>query len=228
MSKFCLFLFSTSLKFKLCFNIKRPQELSKLYRIFGNDYENVTRNVAKSTIINEAQVFSIRDFRVNRLSISRILQSKLEPVLKQNHLRMTNFFLHGIKFTKLINDRNLFRVLNGIYNEKAQYVKDALLYIKNTEAITQKIKVDAKYTTEIANQRAEFDLVKRSQINYERKTEIVQVDSLKETFEKLNITQSKNQSQTNQYFLSFCYFDMLAKKQNIVLMANNFNNIKLI
>ena len=53
-------------------------QIGKLYRNHGSEYHEVIYKVCKNEVLNQAQTFSLDDFRKNRPAIKESIKEKLE------------------------------------------------------------------------------------------------------------------------------------------------------
>jgi hypothetical protein len=208
------------------FSFFSPDELGKLYRKFEYDYQNVIQRVARSAVLNEGQQFTIIDYRSERAKIYRILQIKLKQIFKDNHLTFLNLFVSSINFGKQINELNLKRVLNDIYNEKAKYTKQIALIWAQTDVLVNDFKNQARFILANATYSS-VNIVKSSTIDYSYKMEIIHADQLNESLNELNFRNTSSKAVLKQR-LSYVYFYSLINHKNLNVFSQDLIQKKVL
>lgn len=190
-----------------------------MYRKFSDEYDKIIKNVIKSLILNEGQQFTINEYRTQRLNITTILKSKLEEQLKQYHMKLLNVYLLRINFDKLINNLNLKRVLNDIYNERAKHIKTIKLTVAETNLQINNYKNKAKYEIEYANCASNNVILKNSTINYGYTLEIVRNQQFNQTLNELNFI-GVNRNEVLKQRLSYIYYYTLLYHDKLNIFRN--------
>ena len=120
-------------------------------------------------------------------------------------------------FDKVINDLNLKRVMNDIYNEKAKYEKLTAITYKQTEVLVTVLQNKALEITENANNNGSYGVLKIEQAYYDRIIELTHIEGLAENLDGLEFVGDKHK-------MSFCWVNSLVYNDKIKYYQNNMVN----
>ncbi|RNA32575.1 hypothetical protein BpHYR1_038701 [Brachionus plicatilis] len=189
-------------------------KLNLHYRKFGSDPESLIKSVCLSEIQNIGQKFSIESYRERRLNVRDFFRKQLKKRLENDYfIKFHNLYVHQIKFTKVINNLNLVRMLNGLYKEKAEYEKLTNLTIAETARVVRSVKNAAKEIVENAKANADNLILKKAKYDLYTEMENTHLKYLNRSLSKLFFS-TKTQNDT-QKTLSFCYLSSLINNENI-------------
>lgn len=195
------------------------EKIGKIYRTHDIHYGQVIYRICKSSLINHAQEFAIKDFRSRRMEIKTYLKEKIKLRLKEEGINLFNIYMEEISFDKLINEINLKSIMNKIYNEKAEAEKTTALIHKQTEVEVTVYKNKARAAYGIAKQNGTYGTLQPEKTNYERTVELVHIKGLKESMDGLGFSSLKEK-------ISFCWYNSLVYNDKIKYWhPNDFNKV---
>lgn len=177
--------------------------IGKLYRNHGTNYEQVIHNVCKSEILNQAQTFSINDFRKNRPEIKEFIAEKIREKLETEYgLKLFNFFMNELIFDKTINEINLKNILNDILNEKAIYDKNTIMAETETQRLVKEYKNLARVIYVGATLNGTYGVIKPANAEYDEILQTALSESLVKSYEGLGMSNDKIK-------MSYCWLSSL-------------------
>lgn len=177
--------------------------IGKLYRNHGTNYEKVIYNVCKSEILNQAQTFSLDDFRRKRPEIKAFIAEKLREKLKDQYgLKLFNFFMNELIFDKTINEINLKNILNEILNEKAIYDKNTVIAQTETQRLVKEYKNLARVVYVGATLNGTYGIMKPANAEYDVTIQTALSESLVKSYEGLGMNNDKIK-------MSYCWMNSL-------------------
>jgi hypothetical protein len=170
--------------------------------------------------MNEAQVFSVNDFRDKRSAVTKILVEKLKQKLAESHVKLGSLYIGKITYPERILSLSLKRVIESILNEKAYYEKETSILRQNTTAMVESIKNLAKENIVNAQNNAKEFIVRRAYLDYEYQLDMLNVQLLNQTLDELNFPPPLTK-EAKQKRMSFCYLYELSKMKNLRYTSNN-------
>lgn len=184
-------------------------KIGQLYRNHGIAYKPLIYNICKSELLNEAQKFSIENFRTNRWKVKSRLKEQIAKRLAELYgTTFYDMFIEEIKFDKLINDINLKNTINEILNQKAVHEKDLTLVHQETKVKTNELKNQARVVNAIAKLNSTMTVVNIAKTEFKSVLELEHINGLQNNMENLGFTDEKRK-------MSFCWMNSLVYNDKI-------------
>ena len=208
--------------------LNSKSKLGELYTKFGPNYEDIIMSVSRSELMNAGQQFSIDDYRAKRLKVRKHLKERLAKRLAEDYsVILFDLYLDKLQFTDEINQLNLKRMLNGIYNEKAVYEKQTVVTREETLLKTQALRNQATLILQSAELEANYTYLKFAQVNQETLLEKTFVGYLNRSYNDLNFYDggAAKAASNKKIMMSYCWLSSLLNcKGNVTyyLMDKNF------
>jgi hypothetical protein len=172
--------------------------------------------------MNSGVAFSLDEYRKNRTEIRVFLREKLRATLESKyHVKMLDLYMGRIVFSRTIDNLNLLRMLNGIFNEQASYVKETNLIRAETNMKINELKNEVKYTIASAQSNAENQITKLGKINKYRTLELAHLTGLNNSLNQLSFNVAAGQKVDIQKAMSFCYANSLVNNENVRFIDTN-------
>ena len=193
-------------------------QIGKLYRNHGSEYHEVIYKVCKNEVLNQAQTFSLDDFRKNRPAIKESIKEKLAEKLRNVYgLGLFNFFINELVFDREINKIYLKNTLEAIYREKALYDKNTALAEMETERLVKEYKNLARVVSVGATLNGTYGVVKPSQTDYDRVMELALSESLTSNYQSLGMD-------NDQIKMSYCWMNSLVYNPKVKFYQPSTNS----
>ena len=181
-----------------------------LYRKYGTDYEGIAERLSRSELTIHGADYNIDAYRLKRVTVknqlTKMLRKRLNDELGANLL---DLYIHELRFSKVVNDKNLVRELNTIYNEQARHVKDSAVINSETNLQVQRYKNQAKLIIKTAEYQANNTLVKIEEISAENLLEKAHLTGYNKSLENLGFSTIRNETERQQRTMSFCWVSTL-------------------
>ena len=185
-----------------------------MYRKFGINYIPIVNSVCRSELINLGQEFSIQDFREKRLALKHHFQQKLAKRLADDYgIDLFELYMEQISFQTEINNLNLKRVLNNIYNEKALHEKNISIILKHTEFLVNELRNQALLLSKSAELKSKYEVLKVETTNYNARLEMAHIDGLSKNVQDLGF--SSEPVNATKKIMSFCWTSSLVNNKNV-------------
>jgi hypothetical protein len=178
-------------------------------------------NVCRSELLNHGQKFSLTDYKEKRVEVKKYLKEKLSQRFEKDYgILLNDIFIEQITFEKVINDLNLKRILNDIYNEKAEYEKDVALIFKETEFEIKKLQDQALAISKMAEHNGTNEILKIEKTQFKANMEFAHLEGLTSTLTGLNFPLKSSINDTKRA-LSYCWVSSLSKNENLKIFNPN-------
>lgn len=178
--------------------------------------------------MNAGQQFSIDDYRTKRLRVRKHLKERLAKRLADDYsVVLFDLYLDKLQFTEEINQLNLKRMLNGIYNEKAVYEKQTVLTREETLLKTQALRNQATLILQTAELEANYTYLKMAQVSKDTTLEKTFVGFLNRSYNELSFYDggAAKAASNKKLMMSYCWLSSLLNcKSNVTfyVMDKNF------
>ena len=170
-------------------------------------------SVCRSELINLGQEFSIQDYRERRLVLKQYFQQKLTKRLGDDYgIDLFELYMEQVSFQTEINNLNLTRVLNNIYNEKALHEKNISIILKHTEFLVNEMHNEALLVSKSAELRSTFEVLKVETTNYNARLEMAHIDGLSRSVQELGF--ASEPVNATKKIMSFCWTSSLVNNKN--------------
>lgn len=165
-------------------------------------------------LLNHGLEFSIDDYRTKRSEIRRVLRDKLKAKLERDYsIRILDIYLGRITFTKEINQLNLLRMLNGIFNEKAAHDKQTNVTRAETAYKISLLRNEARLVVNSAQAKADNEVRRVEEVNLNARLEYAHSYGLNNSYSQLNFFDGRPKA--SQRAISFCYLSALINNENV-------------
>ncbi len=201
------------------FEKSSKKNLGKFYRKFGLNYRPLIASVCQSELMNVGLKYSLNEYRTKRHEIKEHLKLKLKERLEKDYsINLFEIFFHKLTFPEEINNLNLLRVLNQIYNEKAMYEKQSSITTYQTNYLVRAIRNEAELAVGEANLVANNTIIKTSQIELDFKLEQTHASELNKNLRALDFY-SGNPKESIKQIVSFCFLNSMINNQKFIFHA---------
>lgn len=195
-----------------------------MYRNFAGEYRPIIEAVSKTVLLNHGLEFSVEDYRTRRIEIRNYLRDRLKEKLETKYgIKLLDVYLGRIAFTSQINNLNLLRMLQGIYNEKASYDKQTNVTRAETWQLINKLKNEARYVVKSAQARAAHEVLKIEEVNRDIRLEMTHLAGLNGSLSQLSFIDARRQKADTQKAISFCYLSALINNDNVRFIQRTNN-----
>jgi hypothetical protein len=205
-----------------------PAKLSTFYRNFGSDFESFIGNVAQSHILNFGQQFSIKNYRESRINVKNSMKESLKLLFSNYSLNFFELYMDRLQFQTEINDINLLRVLNTVYNERAINDKTEAMIRQETHTQVSFINHSKDLILETAYAHANYTSIRTAQSESNRILESQHWQLMNHSVTELDfrkVSPKYDQKKLNQLTMSFCYLSAITYNENIIFSQVNKHQI---
>ena len=154
---------------------------------------------------------------------------KLKQRLSKDYsIDLFEIFFHQLTFPEEINNLNLLRVLNQIYNEKAMHEKQSNITAYQTNYLVRSIRNEAELALGKANLEANNTIVKTSQVDLNFKLEQTHATELNNNLRALDFY-SGDPKESMKRIVSFCFLNSMINNQKFIFhVAEKSTNMYLL
>lgn len=196
--------------------------MNTIFRKFGYNLQTILKTVCHSEIKNIGQNFSIKSYRTERPKVQDLFRKQLKQKLENDYfINLFELYILEIKFTNVINKLHLLQMLNGIYNEKAEYQRITNLTVAETSRLVRSVNNKAKEIVEDAKANADNLILKKANYDLNLQLDYTHLKYLNISLDELNFRRTSMND--TQKILSFCYLSSLINNQNIRFIKTSNN-----
>jgi len=196
----------------------RKENIGRLYRNFGSDYQKIIMSVCRSELQILGQQYSIDDYRLKRTIINYNLKVKLMQRLSADYgIILHNLLMQRLQFSSRINALNLKRMIVGIQNEQAQHNKTTNMIRQETEYQINLIKNKALIERQTAELIGNNTILRMDQIYFETKLELANLEGLTMNLKGLDFFSMPDRQKK---ILSFDWVSSLVNNDKLVILNN--------
>jgi regulator of protease activity HflC (stomatin/prohibitin superfamily) len=190
-----------------------PEKLGDLYDKVGMEFDSLTRNLAISSIKNEAVKYTADEYLANRRNIEiEMLNSVKKVLFNESDSDLIGLQLREVTFPNLYYSKKLAAAVQTQNNNAEEYRKESRIIRGETSELVQYIENDAILIRQVAD--AKSVNIKQTALN--TATKIVQEarsDGLKSIVDEININNHK-------HLLSLDYILQIEKSNKTNFLVN--------